>query len=77
MINDTLICTVAKKLHNINPSVIIDDPLKVEALLRDWWSDPTIDNRILRLAELSDAEGMEFHRWYIAHTLHSNEGTPS
>ena len=37
MINDTDLCKVAKILHNINPEVIIDDPIKVEKLLRSWF----------------------------------------
>lgn len=80
MINDTVICSVAKKLHRIKPSVVIDDPLKVEELLRKWW-DESLWNDLAVFEILTEDEAAEFERWYRAHLLHgkelANAGKPS
>lgn len=61
-INDSTLCVLAKKLHGIAPTMIIDDAVKVEAMLVDWTKkfisgsvDPTI---------LSDEDDEVLSAWF-------------
>lgn len=61
MINDTSLCSLAKKLNGVSPNVVIDDPLRVEELLNQWWSKLMADS--ISLVELTDAEDDALTVW--------------
>ena len=63
MINDTALCALAKKLHNIAPDVVIDDPAKVEALLISWFKNNDYD----KADDLTDDEDKLYTDWFRRH----------
>ena len=63
MINDTPLCALAKKLHNINPDRVIDDPVEVEKLLLSWFENNSFDN----VDHLTDDENKFYTDWFRRH----------
>ena len=62
MINESTLCILAKKLHGINPDIVIDDPVRVERLLEKWINGVDWSN----LPNLTPSEDAALSTWVRA-----------
>jgi hypothetical protein len=72
-IDDTTMCKVAKKLHNIAPATMIDDPLVLNRLLVSWY-EKFMKDEITDWPELDSDEDAEFNKWFKAQLEENREG---
>jgi hypothetical protein len=60
-VNDTTLCKVAKKLHNISPATVIDDPSAIERLLVTWFDKFMADE--MELPDMDSDEDTAISKW--------------